>query len=61
MMAKRKTGAKLGRGTYCFRDVGTGKKACVRAGNATGAAQKVSKRLSNWEFISFKKIKRKKK
>ena len=56
-MPKGKT--KLGRGTYCFRDVGTKEKACVRAENATGAAQKVSKKLSNWEFLSFKKIKRK--
>lgn len=56
-MAKGKT--KLGRGTYCFRDVGTKEKVCVKAGSATIAAQKVSKKLYNWEFLSFKKIKRK--
>jgi len=61
-MAKRSKGkTKLGRGTYCFRDVGTKEKLCVRAGNATVAAQKVSKKLYNWEFLSFRKIKRRKK
>jgi len=56
-MVKRKT--KLGAGTYCFRDVGTGKKACVKAGNPTVAAMKASKKLRNWEFISFRKKRRK--
>ncbi len=59
-MAKRPKGkTKLGRGTYCFRDVGTKEKLCVRAGNATIAAQKVSKKLYNWEFISFTKRRKK--
>jgi len=48
-------GTKLGRGTYCFRDVGTKVSKCVKAGNASIAARKVSKKLSNWEFISFRK------
>ena len=58
-IVKRKS-AKLGRGNYCFRDVGTKKRKCVKARNATDAAQKVIKVLSNWEFLSFKKIRRKK-
>ena len=52
-MVKRRT--KLGKGTYCFRDVGTKKRLCVKSTSPTNAAQKASKKLSNWEFISFKK------
>ena len=55
---KRKTTKILGKGKYCFRDVGTGKTKCVKASHPTIAAKKVSKTLTNWEFISFKKIRK---